>query len=68
MDQPDAVAPMAQPRATLEGRRDDRRLDGRCTLVVGDGTAADPDPPGNGQAISVLAAREGSTVVVADID
>jgi NAD(P)-dependent dehydrogenase (short-subunit alcohol dehydrogenase family) len=67
MDQPDE-APMAQPRATLEGRRDERRLDGRCTLVVGGGSAAGSGPPGNGQAIAMLAAREGSTVVVADID
>jgi NAD(P)-dependent dehydrogenase (short-subunit alcohol dehydrogenase family) len=68
MDQPDAEAGSAQPRAALEGRRDDRRLDGRCTLVVGGGTAASPGPPANGQAISMLAAREGATVVVADVD
>ena len=38
------------------------RLEGRKILVVGAGTRPtdDPDaPPGNGRAISVLAAREG---------
>ena len=46
------------------------RLEGRRILVVGGGSigAGDPDaPPGNGQAISVLAAREGAAVAVADV-
>jgi NAD(P)-dependent dehydrogenase (short-subunit alcohol dehydrogenase family) len=44
----------------------DRRL-----LIVGAGTRSSPDaqaPPGNGRAIAVLAAREGATIVCADID
>lgn len=48
-----------------------RRLHGRRLLVVGGGTQAsdDPDaPPGNGRAITVLAAREGAAVAVSDID
>jgi NAD(P)-dependent dehydrogenase (short-subunit alcohol dehydrogenase family) len=47
------------------------RLPGARILVVGAGTrpSADPDaPPGNGRAVSVLAAREGATVVCADLD
>jgi NAD(P)-dependent dehydrogenase (short-subunit alcohol dehydrogenase family) len=47
------------------------RLPGARILVVGAGTrpSADPDaPPGNGRAVSVLAAREGATVVCADVD
>jgi len=47
------------------------RLPGARVLVVGAGTrrSADPDaPPGNGRAVSVLAAREGATVVCADLD
>src|SRR4051812_49908362 len=46
------------------------RLDGRRILVVGGGSlgAGDPEaPPGNGQAISVLAAREGAAVAVVDV-
>jgi NAD(P)-dependent dehydrogenase (short-subunit alcohol dehydrogenase family) len=46
------------------------RLEGRRVLVVGGGSlgAGDPDaPPGNGQAISVLAAREGAAVAVVDV-
>jgi NAD(P)-dependent dehydrogenase (short-subunit alcohol dehydrogenase family) len=49
----------------------DPRLAGRRILVVGAGTQAggDPEAPvGNGRAISVLAAREGATVVCADRD
>jgi NAD(P)-dependent dehydrogenase (short-subunit alcohol dehydrogenase family) len=45
------------------------RLTGRRILVVGAGRMAsdEPDsPPGNGQAISVLAAREGAAVAVVD--
>lgn len=47
------------------------RLAGRKILVVGAGTRMtdDPDaPPGNGRAISVLAAREGAVVACADVD
>jgi NAD(P)-dependent dehydrogenase (short-subunit alcohol dehydrogenase family) len=47
------------------------RLDGRRILVVGAGTraSADPDaPPGNGRAISVLAAQEGARIACADLD
>src|SRR3954463_365140 len=46
------------------------RLKGRRVLVVGGGSrgAGAPEaPPGNGQAISVLAAREGSAVAVVDV-
>jgi NAD(P)-dependent dehydrogenase (short-subunit alcohol dehydrogenase family) len=45
------------------------RLQGRRLVVIGGGSqgAGDPDaPPGNGQAISVLAAREGASVAVVD--
>jgi NAD(P)-dependent dehydrogenase (short-subunit alcohol dehydrogenase family) len=45
------------------------RLAGRRIVVVGGGSqgVGDPDaPPGNGQAISVLAAREGAAVTVVD--
>jgi NAD(P)-dependent dehydrogenase (short-subunit alcohol dehydrogenase family) len=47
------------------------RLAGRRVLVVGAGTRPSPDPEapiGNGRAISVLAAREGASVVCADRD
>lgn len=47
------------------------RLAGRRVLVVGAGTQPSPDPDrpiGNGRAISVLAARQGATVVCADRD
>jgi len=47
------------------------RLAGRRVLVLGAGTQAtdDPDaPPGNGRAISVLAAREGAAVACWDRD
>ncbi|MFF3244211.1 SDR family NAD(P)-dependent oxidoreductase [Streptomyces sp. NPDC002870] len=46
------------------------RLTGRKLLVIGAGTRPDGDPQapfGNGRAISVLAAREGASVVCADI-
>jgi NAD(P)-dependent dehydrogenase (short-subunit alcohol dehydrogenase family) len=46
------------------------RLAGRRILVVGGGSQGhrDPEaPPGNGQAISVLAAREGAAVAVVDV-
>ena len=47
------------------------RLAGRRILVVGAGTRPSPDPDaplGNGRAISILAAREGASVVCADRD
>lgn len=47
------------------------RLTGRRILVVGAGSArfeGESDPPGNGQAIARLAAREGAEVICADID
>ena len=47
------------------------RLSGRRLLVVGGGTmrSDDPDAPmGNGRAIAVLAAREGASVAVTDIN
>jgi NAD(P)-dependent dehydrogenase (short-subunit alcohol dehydrogenase family) len=47
------------------------RLTGRRILVVGAGTRPSPDPDaplGNGRAISILAAREGASVVCADRD
>ena len=46
------------------------RLAQRRVLVVGGGRMASPEddpPPGNGQATSVLAAREGAAVAVADV-
>jgi NAD(P)-dependent dehydrogenase (short-subunit alcohol dehydrogenase family) len=46
-------------------------LAGRRVLVVGAGTqpSADPEAPiGNGRAISILAARQGATVICADRD
>jgi len=48
-----------------------QRLAGRRVLVVGAGTqpSDDPEAPvGNGRAIAVLAAREGSSVMCADRD
>jgi NAD(P)-dependent dehydrogenase (short-subunit alcohol dehydrogenase family) len=58
--------------AEAEGRAPGRgRLDGRRVLVVGGGQQDHglEDPPiGNGRAMSVLFAREGAAVAVADID
>src|SRR5436190_7812919 len=57
----------AEAQGTAPGRG---RLEGRRVLVVGAGRLPndDPDsPPGNGQATSVLAAREGAAVAVVDI-
>ena len=45
------------------------RLSGRRILVVGAGTQASDEvapPPGNGQAIALLCAREGAIVACAD--
>lgn len=47
------------------------RLKGRRLLVVGGGTrpSDDPEAPmGNGRAVAVLAARQGATVAVTDLD
>ncbi|HEY2160174.1 MAG TPA: SDR family NAD(P)-dependent oxidoreductase [Solirubrobacteraceae bacterium] len=49
----------------------DGRLAGRRILVVGAGTQPSEDidsPPGNGRAISVLAAQQGASVICADRD
>src|SRR4051794_27476799 len=57
----------AEARGEAPGRG---RLEGRRVLVVGAGRLPndDPDsPPGNGQATSVLAAREGASVAVVDV-
>ena len=69
---PDAIreprAPSAESSGTAPGRG---RLAGRRILVVGGGQQVfDPtdDPIGNGRAISVLCAREGAAVAVADLD
>jgi NAD(P)-dependent dehydrogenase (short-subunit alcohol dehydrogenase family) len=46
-------------------------LAGRRLLIVGGGTRdiGDPDaPPGNGRAAAILAAREGASVAVTDVD
>lgn len=56
----------ARGEAPGRGRLMDRRI-----LVVGAGTTpfqGESDPPGNGQAIARLAAREGAEVMCADID
>lgn len=47
------------------------RLDGRTVLVVGAGSQPSPEPDaplGNGRAIAVACAREGATVVCADVE
>ena len=57
--------------ATARGAaRGASRLAGRRILVVGAGSqgVGDPEAPaGNGQAIAVLAAREGAAVAVVDV-
>lgn len=58
----------AEARGEAPGRG---RLVGRRILVVGAGTQrfqGESDPPGNGQAIARLAAREGAEVICADIN
>src|SRR6266702_4561722 len=55
------------PHLAAGGQRAARRLAGRKVLVVGGGGSRE-GPAGNGHAISVLAAREGAAVAVADID
>jgi NAD(P)-dependent dehydrogenase (short-subunit alcohol dehydrogenase family) len=57
--------------ADLSPRPTDRPLDGARLLVLGAGTRAVPLPDmpiGNGRAISLLAARQGATVVCSDIE
>jgi NAD(P)-dependent dehydrogenase (short-subunit alcohol dehydrogenase family) len=57
-----------ETRGTAEGRG---RLDGRRILVVGAGQqnyGVEDPPPGNGRAISVLCAREGASLALADVD
>src|SRR3954452_5487379 len=64
-DEPVELAAEAQGTAPGRGR-----LEGRRIVVVGGGRIPndDPDsPPGNGQATSVLAAREGAAVAVVDV-
>ena len=56
------------PGLTAGGQRPPGRLAGRRILVVGGGRSTEEGPPGNGHAISVLAAREGAALAVADID
>jgi NAD(P)-dependent dehydrogenase (short-subunit alcohol dehydrogenase family) len=59
------------PSAESEGRAPGRgRLKGRRILIVGGGQRifdAATDPIGNGRAMSILCAREGSHVAVADV-
>lgn len=58
----------AEARGEAPGRG---RLAGRRILVVGAGSArfqGESDPPGNGQAIARLAAKEGAEIICADID
>ena len=64
---PDPSSAGRPPHAAAGGQRTDRRLAGRRVLVVGGGGSPE-GPAGNGHAISVLAAREGAAVAVADID
>jgi NAD(P)-dependent dehydrogenase (short-subunit alcohol dehydrogenase family) len=64
----EARAPSAESNGSAPGRG---RLAGRRVLVVGGGQQtfdAANDPIGNGRAISVLCAREGAAVAVADLN
>jgi NAD(P)-dependent dehydrogenase (short-subunit alcohol dehydrogenase family) len=58
------------PSAESEGRAPGRgRLDGRRILIVGGGQQvvdAETDPVGNGRAMSILFAREGAHLAIAD--
>ncbi len=60
------------PSPESEGRAPGRgRLKGRNILIVGGGQRifdAETDPIGNGRAMSILCAREGAHVAVADVD
>jgi NAD(P)-dependent dehydrogenase (short-subunit alcohol dehydrogenase family) len=64
--------PPREPGDASAGRTPGRaRLDGRRILVVGGGQAThglEEAPVGNGRAMSVLFAREGAAVAVADLD
>lgn len=68
---PNLIEPPAPPPETSGTAPGRGRLQGSRILVVGGGQSVndfDPNPPiGNGRATSVLLAREGATVVVADI-
>src|SRR4051794_5237716 len=66
-DKPVAPIP-AEARGEAPGRG---RMNGRRVLIVGGGQndyGVDDPPIGNGRAMSVLMAREGASVCVADID
>src|SRR5437764_14451029 len=60
------------PSAESEGRAPGKgRLKGRRILIVGGGQRifdAATDPVGNGRAMSILCAREGGHVAVADVN
>lgn len=68
----DEERPARALAAESEGRAAGRgRLQGRRILVVGGGQRivdAETDPVGNGRAISVLFAREGAAIAVADMN
>jgi len=67
-DEGQPAAPPAEAQGEGPGRG---RLEGRRILVVGGGQqdhGIDEPPIGNGRAMSVLFAREGAAVAVADID
>lgn len=62
------AAPPDEARGAAPGRN---RLDGRRILIVGGGQqnyGIEAPPIGNGRAMSVLLAREGASVAIADID
>ena len=70
MTTPDDTVPELTAEALGEARGRGR-LTGRRILVVGAGSSrfqGERDPPGNGQAIARLAAREGAEVICADLD
>src|SRR6267378_7668933 len=68
----DKMRYVRQLSAESEGQAPGRgRLQGRRILVVGGGQrtfAASTDPVGNGRAMSMLFAREGAHVAVADVN
>ena len=68
----DKVRYVRQPSPESAGEAPGRgRLNGRKVLVVGGGQRtfdAATDPVGNGRAMSLLFAREGAHVAVADMD
>src|SRR5947209_20517310 len=68
---PDVKQPPVLPEETRGAAPGRGRLGGRRILVVGGGQqdhGIDEPPIGNGRAMSVLFAREGAAVAVADID